>query len=68
MAGGDVDGNRDCVSGVRVNSLEGENRDIVPANKRRGKGVVHSQCSWPGIETDNEICVHGRSYHRRQRP
>ena len=37
-------------------------------NQRRGEGVLHNQCSRPGIQTNNRICVLGRGYHRRQRP
>ena len=67
-AGEDDDGDRDCVLGVRDYGLRGENRGHVPANQRRGGGVVHNQCSRPGTQTNNRVCVLGRGYHRRQRP
>ena len=50
-AGEDDDGDRDCVLGVRAYGPRGENRYYVPANQRRGKGVVHNQCSRPDIQT-----------------
>ena len=37
------------VLGVRAYGLRGENRDYVPANQRRGVGVVHNQCRRPDI-------------------
>ena len=36
--------------------------------KGGGEGVLHNQCSRPGIQTNNRVCVLGRGYHRRQRP
>ena len=58
-AGDDDDGDRDCVLGVRVYGLRSENRDCVPAN-HRGGGVVHNQCSRPGIkQTIVFVCLGG---------
>ena len=39
--------------------LRGENRDYVPANQRRGEGVVHNQCSRPGIQTIEFVYLGG---------
>ena len=36
-------------------------------NKRWGEGVVHYQCSRPGIQTNNRVCVLGRGYRRAKR-
>ena len=47
---------------------EAKTEIYVPANQRRGEGVVHNQCRRPGIQTNNRVCVLGRGYHRRQRP
>ena len=64
----DDDGDRDCVLVVRVYGIRGKNRCNLPANQRRGEGVLHNQCSRPGLQTNNRVCVLGRGYHRRQRP
>ena len=45
-----------------------KNRDNVPGNQKRGEGVLHNQCSRPGIQTNNPVCILGRGYHSRQRP
>ena len=67
-AGEDDDGDRDCVLVVRAYGIRGKNRDNVPGNQRRGEGVVHNQCSRPGIQTNNRVCVLGWGYHGRQKP
>ena len=66
-AGEDDDGDRDSALGVRAYGLRGENRDYVPANQRRGEGVLHNECSRPGIQK-NRVCVLRRGYHPRERP
>ena len=38
-----------------------KNRDNVPANLKRGEGVPQNQCSRPGIQTNNRVCVLGRA-------
>ena len=50
-AGEDDDGDRDYVLIVRAYSIRGNNRDDVRVNQRRGEGVLHHQCSRPGIQT-----------------
>ena len=67
-AKGDDDGDCDCALVVRAHSIRGKNRDNVPGNQKRGKGVLHDQCSRPSIQTNNPVCIVGRGYHRRQRP
>ena len=57
-AGEDNDDNRGCVFGVWTHGLRVENRDHVPANQRWGEGVVHHQCSRPGIRTNNRGFVY----------
>ena len=54
-AGKDDDGDRDCVLVVRAYGLQGENKDYVSANQRRGEGVLDNQCSRPGIQTKIEF-------------
>ena len=58
-AGEDDDGDRDCVLGVRAYGLQRENRDYVPANLRRGEGVLHNQCSRPSIQTIEFVYLGG---------
>ena len=33
-----------------------------------GGAILHDQCSRPGIQTNNPVCILGRGYHLRQRP
>ena len=66
--GEDNDGDRDCVLGVRAYGLRGKNGYYVPANQRRGEGVVQNQRSRPGIQSNNRVCELRRGYHRGQRP
>ena len=35
--------------------------------KRWGEGVVHHQCSSPGIQINDRVCVLGLGYQRKQR-
>ena len=58
-AGEDDDGDRDCVPVVRAYGIRGENRDNVPGNQRRGEGVLHNQCSRPGIQTIEFVYLGG---------
>ena len=53
------DGDRDCVLDVRAYDLRVENRDYVPANQRRGEGVVRDLCSQPGIRKTIELVYWG---------
>ena len=54
-------------SSFGLHGLRRKNRDFVPGNQRRGEGVLHKQCSRPGIKTNNQVCVLERGYHRRRR-
>ena len=58
-AGEDDDVDRNCVLVVRAYGLRGKNRDNVPANQRRGKGVLHNQCSRPGTQTIEFVYLGG---------
>ena len=58
-AGEDDDGDCDCVLVVRTYGLRGKNRNYVPGNQRRGEGVLHNQCSRPGIQTIEFVYLGG---------
>ena len=42
--------------------------EIMWLETKGGVGVLHNQCSPPGIQTNNRVCALGRGNHRRQRP
>ena len=67
-AGEDDDDDHDCVLGVRAYGLRGENRDRVPTEQSSVDCVIHLQCSRPGINTNNSVCVLRRGHQRRQIP
>ena len=49
-------------------TVSGSNGDNVPANQRRGEGVLHNQCRRPGIQSNDRVCKLGRGHKCEESP
>ena len=61
------DDDRDSVFGFRAYGHLDQNGDHAAADYSWREGVAHHQCSRPGIQTNDRVCVLGWGCQRRQR-